>query len=197
MSSDLDRLVQPFGFKSYGHYLQSEQWKNFSRWTKKGRCQCCGTKTRLQLHHKTYANICRELPDDVVTLCDICHEQTHELRKQGFPLATAHAELRKEKPICNNPQARWVHWKGLVNRALRQTVTDLQAFLTQKGLLDKERLATAKAIDLGFAKIEADGRERWHLQRYTTLMQADKQAKKLLAKGRSIHPAIKRRALLD
>lgn len=92
--SDLLRLPLKRIFYRYV-YMNSPHWKNFSRkakdragWT----CQVrdCSQKTRLQTHHKTYKNLWREKPEDVVVLCYGHHlsvEQGRSLRlKDGSVL---------------------------------------------------------------------------------------------------------------
>ena len=43
------------------------------------RCQVCACKTHLQVHHNTYKNLGEEKPEDLVVLCDSCHETFHDL----------------------------------------------------------------------------------------------------------------------
>ena len=45
------------------------------------RCQRCGLKPSngLQLHHRTYVRLFRELPEDLELLCVDCHRREHGL----------------------------------------------------------------------------------------------------------------------
>lgn len=78
----------------YHEYLQTPEWKKrrFSmlRWSRR-RCEECGSKEKLQVHHKTYERRGQELASDLKVLCRDCHE-THHLREV---IAEAHeAEAR-------------------------------------------------------------------------------------------------------
>ena len=69
---------------SYKKYLKSEHWKNLSYECKKRdefKCRHCGSRKRLQAHHKTYknkGNFWKEF-DDIITLCVFCHKKVHKL----------------------------------------------------------------------------------------------------------------------
>ena len=71
---------QSLGFKSYNEYLQSDLWKekrelilSIFNWE----CQKCGSKKRLEIHHKTYENVGNEKQRDVTVLCKKCHEEKY------------------------------------------------------------------------------------------------------------------------
>jgi len=38
----------------------------------------CGSRVRLQVHHKTYVRFGNERMGDLVTLCESCHAKEHE-----------------------------------------------------------------------------------------------------------------------
>lgn len=67
--------------KEYNAYLKSPAWKEFKRGIIKDRgdaCENCGAKPKqLDLHHKTYARLFKELPCDVMLLCRPCHDSHH------------------------------------------------------------------------------------------------------------------------
>jgi len=42
------------------------------------RCAFCNGKERVQAHHRTYARMGRELPHDVVAVCEECHTALHD-----------------------------------------------------------------------------------------------------------------------
>ncbi len=42
-----------------------------------GRCEKCGERARLQLHHLHYESVGRETPEDLTALCDDCHRGCH------------------------------------------------------------------------------------------------------------------------
>ena len=41
------------------------------------RCQVCNSAVRLEVHHRTYENLGRELPADLTVLCRACHGLFH------------------------------------------------------------------------------------------------------------------------
>ena len=69
----------------YPKYLESNYWKILSRAAKNAfgrQCHRCGSSdVRLDVHHKTYEHIGRELyfPDDLEVLCMVCHAKEHGL----------------------------------------------------------------------------------------------------------------------
>lgn len=42
------------------------------------RCQLCNAKGRLHVHHRTYENIGNESLNDLIVLCNDCHEKFHD-----------------------------------------------------------------------------------------------------------------------
>jgi 5-methylcytosine-specific restriction endonuclease McrA len=45
------------------------------------RCQCCGTKTNLEVHHKEFRSQGGlDSEENLVTLCAACHESVHQPR---------------------------------------------------------------------------------------------------------------------
>lgn len=66
----------------YAIYIRSECWKRTRQrilQRAKGRCESCGTRARLQVHHLNYDNLGNESPEDLQALCGTCHEKTHEV----------------------------------------------------------------------------------------------------------------------
>jgi hypothetical protein len=72
----------------YARYLETPHWENLSAKTRRERltCEDCGIdnykslalyKQRLHVHHKTYKNIGKEQPEDLILLCWACHLKTH------------------------------------------------------------------------------------------------------------------------
>ena len=67
--------------KLYSQYLNSKEWdekRKIKLIESDYKCQRCGEKQNLQVHHKHYENIKKEKPEDLVVLCDVCHEMAHE-----------------------------------------------------------------------------------------------------------------------
>lgn len=60
----------------YVEYLQSKEWnrrRSQRLILSNNRCEACGKRKRLHVHHLTYKNVFHETMDDLMTLCDICH----------------------------------------------------------------------------------------------------------------------------
>lgn len=64
----------------YDDYLQTPEWRQRSvavRGRAGWRCELCGSRDRLQVHHLTYRRRGDELPADLQVLCGPCHRQAH------------------------------------------------------------------------------------------------------------------------
>jgi len=66
----------------YKEYLQTEHWKGvrkraLSRANYK--CQLCGSKETLNIHHNTYDNRGCEKDEDLIALCQNCHGRYHDV----------------------------------------------------------------------------------------------------------------------
>lgn len=67
-------------------YLGSPEWKEKRRkiiMQRQGRCEKCHTEGNLEIHHKTYARIGRELDKDLLVLCTRCHIKEHQREAQS------------------------------------------------------------------------------------------------------------------
>lgn len=94
---------------------------------------------------------------------------------------------------------RWVGWEDLLNKARHQTLTELKEFLFEKDLIvfwDTGVHGSSKAWRHKFVR-EIDGKERWHLKRYISMMQAHHKVMKLKRQGRPIARAAYERALIE
>ncbi len=70
--------------EKYSEYLRSKHWQE----TRKGalerahnRCQLCNSPDNLHVHHRTYENIGKENPEDLIALCRGCHYLFHKRMK--------------------------------------------------------------------------------------------------------------------
>ena len=61
-------------------YLLSEHWKGLRRakLAVNPKCEICGKKTHLDVHHLRYKNIYDVLVSDLQTLCRRCHKKHHK-----------------------------------------------------------------------------------------------------------------------
>ena len=73
--------------KQYKQYMKSDKWelkRNQRILHDKGQCQGitnkkkCGSRYKLEVHHKTYMRFGNELMSDLVTLCHNCHVAIHK-----------------------------------------------------------------------------------------------------------------------
>lgn len=73
-------------YLKYKLYLRTWKWiqkRDFIRWRAGGRCEQCGKRSeRIQAHHRTYARLFDELPQDLIGLCGGCHLNTEEEKKK-------------------------------------------------------------------------------------------------------------------
>jgi len=76
--SQLDTVRgKPTWWIVYGNYIASSEWhKKRAKALKRdgGECRICGSKSRLNVHHKTYLRCGDEDVNDLTTLCDECHK---------------------------------------------------------------------------------------------------------------------------
>lgn len=114
--------------EEYIQYLEGEHWKTFSRRIKKERffqCERCRMdeatskkkyRQGLNVHHKTYKNIGKEKPADVIVLCWACHMGEHG--KEHWVKAVERFSMPEVKPLgctycanCNKP-SRFDLWNA-------------------------------------------------------------------------------------
>lgn len=70
----------------YKNYLRSPDWNVRRReaLVRAGRrCQICSSHRSLEVHHNTYDRLFDEALEDLVVLCETCHEMFHELGQLG------------------------------------------------------------------------------------------------------------------
>ena len=67
----------------YNEYLQTKHWKNVRTkiLDKIHKCQLCSSKYNLQIHHNTYENLGEERYEDLIVLCENCHNKFHDRNK--------------------------------------------------------------------------------------------------------------------
>lgn len=66
----------------YKVYLATDHWKAVRERTMrrdKYRCQRCGSRKSLEVHHLNYDRVGKERLGDLVTLCYRCHRREHEI----------------------------------------------------------------------------------------------------------------------
>lgn len=93
----------------YEEYLKSRHWKTVRKGalSRAGhRCQVCNVdELPLEVHHRTYARLGQELPDDLFVLCEICHglfsKHGRLARPSSYPVE-AEAEDQPEPQLVPN-----------------------------------------------------------------------------------------------
>lgn len=75
-------------------YMKTQAWQNLklSRLRiAQHKCEHCGSINSLQLHHITYIRLTKELIEDVIVLCSVCHQQVHDIlgydRQTQYPIS--------------------------------------------------------------------------------------------------------------
>lgn len=66
---------------TYSEYIRSDEWKEKRKKAIKaadGKCQLCGSTTRINVHHRTYERLGKEKPSDLTVLCESCHYNFHQ-----------------------------------------------------------------------------------------------------------------------
>ena len=83
--------------QQYAEYMHSPQWRQL-RWqaleAAGHRCQECGLSkwsVTLEVHHITYERFEHERLSDLIVLCEVCHRDADEKRRQQVALANANA----------------------------------------------------------------------------------------------------------
>lgn len=82
----LDANLARFRAMPYEQYLRTVHWSCVRHRALKAaewRCQECGARYGLEVHHLHYDTIGRETLDDVAVLCEECHEAKHPERRHG------------------------------------------------------------------------------------------------------------------
>lgn len=77
---DKKRAEKVRSSKEYEEYIKSNEWQETRQRIFKRdnyRCVKCGASKNLQVHHITYENMGEEKDADLVTLCEKCHNGTH------------------------------------------------------------------------------------------------------------------------
>jgi len=67
-------------YMPYAEYLKTDHWKNVKKkvFIRVGnKCQLCSSKINLNVHHNTYENRGEERYEDLIVLCQKCHEIFH------------------------------------------------------------------------------------------------------------------------
>ena len=79
-------------YGSYQNYLASGAWRILRMSViSRDNCQCaiCGTRNNLRVHHMSYDRGVMEEGENLVTLCEACHERVHNIVDETLKIANA------------------------------------------------------------------------------------------------------------
>lgn len=83
----------------YAEFLQTEEWYQFRREYLKERCEKCGSRYILQLHHRQYRNG-RLDKGSVMTLCKACHGEVTKIHQTiAIPVKRATDIFMNDRPL--------------------------------------------------------------------------------------------------
>ena len=80
------KLINGYLSMNYHEYIHSEMWRSKKAQIIRDahyRCQECGSTMRLQCHHISYERLGKELDSDLAVLCEVCHKELHNARKES------------------------------------------------------------------------------------------------------------------
>ncbi len=88
--------------EDYKKYLKSEKWflKREALFVDRGKkCERCGSKENIQVHHIHYRNIYFENLEDLMVVCKSCHRKIHGIvDKEKKPIHKRNKKKKKKKP---------------------------------------------------------------------------------------------------
>ncbi len=67
-------------FDEYKKYIKTKKWKTIAKEVKEranNKCEICGSERKLVTHHHNYVNVYNETHDDLLCVCNRCHETIH------------------------------------------------------------------------------------------------------------------------
>lgn len=77
MDQTLYNSVSQAQSQEYLRHMQSPEWRAIRKRRliiDKHKCRTCCSPYQLQVHHRTYRNFGNEDMDDLITLCELCHD---------------------------------------------------------------------------------------------------------------------------
>ena len=91
--------------QSYTLYLESKQWaerRALAIHAANGKCQSCGGRNSLNVHHRNYKRLGKERPTDLIVLCRDCHDILHgsglPLNAEVYEIQAAMRERQRQSP---------------------------------------------------------------------------------------------------
>ncbi len=107
-------------YRTYQDYLDSAEWKQRRiriLIRDEFQCRICGTGKQLRIHHIRYPEEWgMESDEDLITVCDSCHQRIHaqdlkekELRELEWEDRRRKAEERRRDQWLNSSEYKWAH----------------------------------------------------------------------------------------
>lgn len=120
----------------YTLYLASARWKTLrsKRISESGfRCESCRNTEKLEAHHLTYERIFREKMDDLMTLCEYCHDKAEGFVKSGLLSRSGcvddlRAKTLKYLSLANRPRPMHDTIPAQRKNELRALINELAAY---------------------------------------------------------------------
>jgi len=115
--------------EEYLEYLKSAAWKDFRQrilnnpyYGSPNRCFVCGSKQRLTIHHLRYDRLYEERPEDVMILCQHCHNAVFRMKSNEFgPYQLKRMLQERYRKAERLPPARaGCGWVGKRKRSIRR-----------------------------------------------------------------------------
>lgn len=162
-------------------YLRSEHWQATRKVALEAaghRCQVCNGAQRLDVHHRTYANVGKEQPGDLTVLCRGCHDLYHgtkQTKPKKVTLPSAPRPKQKKKAKRTPAQERNTKRQGkqqkhrehiaeqkrkAASRRIEQMSTEERA---QQARYEQQREERRQARELAAIRIAADRAARAQL----------------------------------
>ena len=72
--------MEDIDFVEYSKYIRTKKWKTLASLVKEkagNKCVFCGSEKKLVAHHHNYINLYNETEDDLICVCNICHDKIH------------------------------------------------------------------------------------------------------------------------
>lgn len=93
--------------KAYDKYLSSEHWRNLRKriaYQRNFTCEKCNKKiiSKYHIHHLTYENIGNEKDEDLMFLCEKCHNKIHNGKVQKKKIRKEQQKKNKRLSIPKN-----------------------------------------------------------------------------------------------
>lgn len=99
--------------EAYYQYIKSPSWRalrlNLFK-TRGKKCERCGSKNMIEVHHLTYVRLGNEKMSDLEVLCNVCHAKEHDAKPKEIKKPKVKAIVlkgkKKKNPVGKNSMQR-------------------------------------------------------------------------------------------